>query len=139
MKKFFKLAILPVLTAIIALTFAACNNNLKEVSGTYNMTYVSGTVNGVSISTSSYEYYRIILENNGNGKVESKAVGSPSTYEATGTWNYDKENGKINFISKSGSASVTETFDYADGVLTYAVDVPSMKLTIILNRVQEGE
>lgn len=138
MKKAFKTMFFAVLAAALMLfAFAACDNPAnQEVAGTYELTSVSGNVNGVTISKNSYEYFRIILEANGNGTVQSKPAGvGAAKYEAKGTYVY--EDGKIKMTTRNGSQSVTEEYDYADGVITYKVDTQGMKFTIKLTKVVE--
>lgn len=137
MKKVWKAIVLAMVSALIVISFAACADPaLKEVAGTYEMTSVSGTVNGVNVSTSMYEYYRIILDEKGNATVQSKANGG-SSYEAKGTYKY--KDGKILLTTKSGAAKVTEEMDYEDGVITYKVDMEQMKFTLVLTRAQQNE
>lgn len=137
MKKAFKTVVLAAVSALMLVMFVACADPaLKEVAGTYEMTSVSGTVNGVNVTTSMYEYYRIILDEKGNATVQSKAKGGAS-YEAEGTYKYN--DGKIKLTTRSGAAKVTEEMDYEDGVITYKVDTEQMKFTLVLTRVQENE
>lgn len=134
MKRTWKAIVLAVISALMLMTLAACADPaLKEVAGTYEMTSISGTVQGTTVTKDLYEYYRIILDEKGNATVQSKAKGG-SSYEAKGTYKYS--DGKIQLITKNGFAKVTEEMDYADGVITYKVDMEQMKFTLTLTRVQ---
>ena len=108
----------------------------KEVAGTYEMTSISGSINGISINKNMYEYFTLILNDNGNGTVKSKAAGGAS-YEQSGTYTY--ADGKIRMTTRSGGASVTEEYDYADGVITYSVNSGGMYMTVVFERVDKGE
>ncbi len=133
MKKVLKFALLPVLAICMLCAFTACAKpELKEVAGTYEMTSISGNINGVSINKSMYEYFTLILEDNGKGTVKSKANGGVS-YEQSGTYTY--ADGKIKMTTKSGGASVTEEYDYADGVITYSVNGSGMSMNVVFERV----
>ena len=126
--------------SLIALFSLAACADYSEIAGTYEMTEISGSYNGVQINKDMYEYFRIILTKRGKGTVQSKgsAVGSVA-YEAKGTFTYSAEEGKIRMTTKSGGASVTEEYDYADGVITYKVDMQGIKFTIKLALVTETE
>lgn len=126
--------------SLIALFSLAGCADYSEIAGTYQMTEISGTVNGVSVNKGMYAYFRIILEKNGDGTVQSKASGTGGVaYEAKGTFTYSEEEGKIRMTAKSGAASVTEEYDYADGVITYRVNSQGMNFTVKFERVTETE
>ena len=137
MKRFLKFAVLPVLAVCMLFAISACSNAaLKEVAGTYEMSSVSGTINNTTVSTDMYEYFRIILDDKGNGTVQSKGKGVGSVaYEQKGTYTYS--DGKIKMTTKNGGASVTEEYDYADGVITYNVNTTGMNFKIVFNKVVE--
>lgn len=135
MKKSIKIALIAILSLLVMFAFAGCNDT-SEIAGTYEMTSVQGTVNGVSISTSSYEYFRIIIDDKGNGTVQSKGAGAGAvSYEAKGTVTYS--NGVIKMTTKNGFSSVTEEYQYADGVITYVFSNEQMNFTLVLTRVEE--
>lgn len=135
MKKALKITLTAILSLLIMFTFAGCNNT-SEIAGTYEMTSIQGTVGGISINKSSYQYFRIIIDDKGNGTVQSKGAGIGGVaYEAKGTVTY--KDGVIKMTTKNGSASVTEEYQYADGVITYTVDNEQMKFTLVLTRVEE--
>lgn len=135
MKNSLKFILVTVLTVLTAVMFVGCSN-YSEVAGTYEMTSVTGTVSGITVSTSSYEYFTIILDANGNGTVKSKGVGG-SAYEAKGKYTY--KDGKITMTTSNGFSSVSEEYDYADGVITYTVNNDQMKFTLVLTRVEENK
>ena len=80
----------------------------KEEAGVYELYYMSGDLN-----MSMYDYYRITLEADGDCLVESKGKYNSSIYSAEAT--FEIEDNKIYIVTKSGSASVTEVYDYVDG------------------------
>lgn len=135
MKKAFKFIALTVLTVVLAAMLAGCSNANSEVVGTYQMTSISGTMGGVTVNKDLYEYFTMILESNGNGTVKSKAKGGGAAYEAKGTYTY--KDGKITMTTSNGFASVSEEYEYADGVITYKVNNEQMSFSIILTRVEE--
>lgn len=140
MKKKLMTLLISTLTVLMMLfAFVGCADPaLKEVAGTYEMTSVSGTVNGVTIKESLYEYFRLILEENGKGTVQSKAAGvGGAAYEASGKYTY--KDGKITLTTSNGFASVSEEYDYADGVITYTVENEQMNFTLVLTRVNQEE
>lgn len=127
-------ALLAALMAVV-LCFSVGCGEYGEVAGTYEMRSISGNINGVTIDESYYEYFRIILKANGDGKVQSKGSAAGSVaYEAEGTFVY--ENGEIRFTTKNGSANTTEVYLYKDGVITYQADLPQMKFTLVLERAE---
>ena len=137
MKKVLKVFMLAAISALVVVMAVACADPaLKEVAGTYEMKSISGTVNGVEVTPDLYEYYRIILNEDGKATVESKAKGGAST-EANCTYKYS--DGIIKLITKSGATKVTEEMEYADGVITYKVDTGAMKFTLVLERVEQQE
>lgn len=139
MKKFW-VTICMALASLVALFSLAACADYSEVAGTYEMTSISGTVNGVSVNKNMYEYFRIILTKNGRGTVQSKGSGvGTAAYEAKGTYTYSAKDGKIRFTTRSGLATATEEYDYADGVITYTVDTQDMNFTIVLTLVTETE
>lgn len=135
MKKLMKTACMLACLLLVATTCVACNKN-AEVAGTYSMTSISGTINGVQVNKSMYEYFDMILEKNGDVTVRSKgsAVGSPA-YEAKGTYVY--EDGKIKVTTKNNGASITEVYDYEDGVITYTINAQGMSFSITLEKVEK--
>lgn len=140
MKKFLKTLILAALAAVVLVACAACASPLKEVAGTYEMSSVSGSIGGITITKNSYEYFRIILDEQGNGTVQSKGKGVGAVaYEAKGTYTYEKEEGKIKMTTTNGSATATEEYNYADGVITYSVSMEQMNFTIKFTKVTAEE
>lgn len=89
--------------------------------GTYEMVSIEGymTQNGtrIELNESMYEYYRIILRDDGTAKVASKAPNNSTIVEQEGTWKY--EDGKVKLISSQYGISVTEVMDWENGTITY--------------------
>lgn len=124
---------------VLCLGLAACATKLPEdVAGHYKMSAISGTVAGITVTTDSYEYFDLILEENGDATVRSKGAGVGGVaYEAKGTAVY--EEGKIKLTTTNGAASVTEEYTYNEGVITYTVDTEGMSFTITFTKVTEAE
>ncbi len=135
MKKFTKITAIVLVVLTLTLLFAACGPDYSELAGTYEVSTLSGEVNGVTINKSSYEYFRIILTANGKATVESKGAGGGVAYTATGTFTY--ADGKINVTTRNGSASATETYDYENGKIHYKVDTAATKLDILFVKTEE--
>ena len=127
------------LLLLCVVSLAACvDPALKEVEGTYEMTDICGTISGVDVTPDMYEYFRIILDGKGNGKVQSKGKGiGAATYEAEGTYTY--KDGKIEFTTKNSAIKATETYDYADGVITYTVNQGEINFTVTFKRVENEQ
>ena len=87
----------------------------KEYAGTYEMYAAYG-----SVSLNDYEYYRIILEADGDCIVESKGKGISQEIRATAT--YEIKDNKIYIYSNTYGIKVTEIYDYIDG------DVPEIHM-----------
>lgn len=134
MKRSFKSLVIAFFVAIMMAALVACSSPYKEVAGTYEMSSITGKVSGITITKDSYEYFRIILDEDGNGTVQSKGKGLGAvSYEAKGEYTY--ENGKIKMTTKNGSVSVTEEYDYADGVITYSMESVGVSLTVTFTKV----
>ena len=101
-----------IFTLLLTLTISGCNllenDKYAEYAGTYELYEASG-----AISMSSFDYYRIILKADGTCVIESKASMNSQEYHADAT--FDIADGKIKIYSKSGSTTVTETYDYVNG------------------------
>ena len=90
-------------------TLTGCNSNkYEEQAGTYELYYASG-----SISLSNYDYWRIILKEDGTCVIESKGAYNSQIYSATATFEIAEE--KIRIYTKNGTATITEEYDYIDG------------------------
>lgn len=110
MKNLAKVLVALLLVATL-LTFTACTPYTEE-AGIYECYEI--TINGVDY-LSQYEYYRIILYADGSCVVESKGVGQSASYRADARFSI--ADGKITVVTTQGFASVTEVYDYVDGVI----------------------
>lgn len=136
MKKSIKIAFLTILSLFVIFAFVGCAPDTSEVAGRYEMTSISGNVSGITVTKDSYSYFRMILDDKGNGTVQSKGAGiGASAYEAKGTFTY--KDGIIRFTVSNGYASATEEYEYADGVITYSIANNNMNFTVVLTRVVE--
>ena len=93
MKKFLKITAVVLVALTMTAMLVACGQDYSEVAGTYEISILTGEVNGVHVTQDNYEYFRIILTKDGNATVESKASGGGAEYKATGTFTY--ADGKI--------------------------------------------
>ena len=133
MKIFTKSALFIMMSLILCTSFSACSKSGSDLAGTYELNSIEGTLNGVPISDNIYSYFRIILDENGNGTIQSKVLGvSGSGYEAKGTYRYER--GKIIMTITYNGQTSTETYSYSNGKITYIVDNDAMKFTIILKK-----
>ncbi len=136
MKKLLRSVLLGIAAAIMLFAVVGCSNANKEVAGTYEMDTISGTMGGIEIDKSYYEYFRLILDEDGTGTVQAKGSGVGGvSVETKGTYVY--EDGKIKLTTKNGAMSTTEEYDYADGVITYHMEAQGVNFTITLKRVEE--
>ena len=134
MKRKIAIALVAVL-ALCVICFAGCvDPNLKEVAGTYEITDISGG-SALGVTKNAYEYFRLILDARGRGTVEYKIVATGVAVKSKGRYTY--EDGKINMTTTSGSQKVTETYDYADGVITYAMNLSGYTITLTFTRVEK--
>ena len=107
------------------------------------MVSISGSVtaNGMTtqLSTDLYEYYNIILNEDGTAKVESQAAGTTTKVEGDATW--EVEDGKIQLITRTSGVKVVEEMDWEDGTLTYVANQTAsgmtISMTIVLEKVVE--
>ena len=106
------LFILTLITSLFALTSCTLLNSIikpyEEEAGVYNLYHMTG-----DLKVSMYEYYRITLNADGTCLVESKGVNNSQIYSSAATFTI--KDGKINIVTRSGAASVTEVYDYVDG------------------------
>lgn len=130
MKKVWITLCMAFISLIALFSLAACAD-YSEIAGTYEMTEINGTVNNVAVKKNMYSYFRLILTKDGKGTVQSKGTGANAEeYEATGTFTYSAEDGKICLTMKRDGVSVTEEYTYADGVITYKVDSSGNRYTV---------
>lgn len=129
MKKFLKITAVVLVALTMTAMLVACGQDYSEVAGTYEISTLTGEVNGVHVTQDNYEYFRIILTKDGNATIESKASGGGAEYKATGTFTY--ADGKIALTTRNGSASVTETYDYEDGKIRYKVSQNGMSFDML--------
>ena len=120
MKKILCLALSIILLLGCVCTLASCGKKAKIV-GTYEMVSIEGTVtyNGVTtkLDEDLYEYYRIILNEDGTAVVEAKAKNNTTKIEQEGEWEY--KNGVIKLKSSPMGVTVVEELQWDDGIITY--------------------
>ena len=147
MKRIVSLALVLVMALTCLVAFSSCNNMEKKIAGTYEMKSVTGTMtmNGQTIELSEdlYEYYRIVLNDDGTAEVQCKYPNSTSKVEEEGTWEWDKDDEVIKLKTKpEGSpVSVTEEMEWEDDVITYTASMDgdgySISFTLVLEKVED--
>ncbi|MBQ2717074.1 MAG: hypothetical protein IJF75_00570 [Clostridia bacterium] len=140
MKKILSVMLVVALSLSCVLMLSACGKN-SQVAGTYEMVSISGTVtmNGqtVTLSEGLYDYYRIILNDDGTAKVESKGAGNTSVIEQEGTWEY--EDNKVKLRSTTSGITVVEEMDWEDGTITYVANQSAQGMTISMTLILEKQ
>lgn len=132
MKKAFSTLFSVICALLCVFMLGACGQNSKY-AGTYKMVSISGTVsmNGMTttLSTEMYEYYNIILNEDGTAVVESKAAGSTGVaIEQDGTWEY--EDGKIKLKSDNSGVTVVEEMTWENDTITYVAEQSAQGMTV---------
>jgi len=121
------------------LCLSACGDDTaKKIAGTYEMDSITGsmTVSGqtVSLTKDLYEYYRIILNEDGTARVESKSPNSTTKVEEDGTWTW--ENNVLKLKSSPNGISVVEEMEWEENKITYkaeqSADGMSLSMTLVL-------
>ena len=134
-------AMLALAMVLVCLSFVACVSEKDDVAGTYVMTDISGTVtyNGqtVALTDSLYEYFRIILNEDGTAKIESKGVENTAKVEVNGTWEY--EEGLLSIKSETNGLTVIEEMQWEDGVISYDAKQSGNGMTISFTIILEKE
>ena len=127
MKKTLKfLALFTMVFAILGL--ASCGK-YKEEAGVYEC--ISIKANGQEM-ISNYEYYTIELKANGDCIIRSSA--NNQEYEAKATFTIEDE--KIKVVTKAGSQSVTEVYDYVDGKIHMVTELQGVSINAVFERQQ---
>ncbi len=139
MKKILSVMLVVALSLSCVLMLSACGNS--EVAGTYEMVSISGTVTSygqtIPLSEDLYDYYRIILNEDGTATVQSKAKGNTTVIEQDGTWEF--EDNKVKLKSTTAGVSVVEEMDWKDGTITYVANQSAQGMTISMTLVLEKQ
>lgn len=130
------LAIIMCIVSVSMLT--ACGN--KKYAGTYEMISISGQMTSggqtTQITKDLYDYYRIVLEEDGTAIVQSKGAGNTTAIEVEGTWEFS--DGKILLRSVNSGITTVEEMEWNDGVICYScndyVQGYSVQMEIVLQR-----
>lgn len=141
MKKFLSLLVIIALCLGCTAMITACDkekeeeeNVEKEIAGTYEMTDISGSIvyNGetTTLSKDLYDYYRIIFNEDGTAKVESKGAGTTAKVEQDGTWKWTGE--KLELRSENSGVTVVEEMEWNDGVITYTANQSAQGMTVTM-------
>lgn len=120
MKRFLISTLLVAISVMALLSFVGCSNFMY--AGTYEMVGLSGevTVSGQTIQLNEdlFDYYRIILNEDGSAKIQSKAKSSTTSVEAEGTWEFSDGKLKIKHTNSAGITTIEE-MDLENGKITY--------------------
>ena len=143
MKKLLSSTLLLALLMALVFTLASCAlfrfDITEEIVGTYEMVGISGTMsyNGqtVNLDEDLYEYYRIIIREDGSCIVKSKGTSSSSVFESAGTWEYNE--GVLEIKTSQSGVTVVEEMKWEDGVITYDAKTSSSGITISMHLVLE--
>lgn len=101
--------ILILVMMLLGIVIGGCEKNkYKEYSGTYNLYFMVG-----DLQLNDFEYYRIILEADGDCIIESKGRGNSQNYRAEAT--YDINQFQIKIYTKNGNSTITEEYLYTLG------------------------
>lgn len=137
MKKTVRAFLLLFAAAAMLAVLPACTSggDPATVAGTYFMTSASGRVDGIAVSEENYEYYRVILREDGTCTVRAKGAGGGEAYEASGKFSYAE--GKVKMTTKSGAGTSKETYLYEDGVLTLRTETKQANSTMLFTRMDD--
>ena len=130
MRKFLVLIMTVAMSMIFILSLSACEKS--KYAGTYEMISISGqmTMYGqtTEITKDLYEYYRIVLEEDGSAKVQSKGKANTTAVEMEGSWEYS--DGKILLKSSNSGINTIEEMLWENGKITYSVSESGAGYTI---------
>ncbi len=130
MRKILVLIMTVATSMIFILSLSACEN--AKYAGTYEMISISGqmTMNGqtTEITKDLYEYYRIVLEEDGSAKVQSKGKANTTAVEMEGSWEYT--DGKIILKSSNSGINTIEEMLWEKGKITYSASQSGAGYTI---------
>ena len=144
MKIFNKIILLLVCLLTIACVCVACNKTPNQndssttsssqennsIVGKYSLSSISGTIENKDVDESMYEYFEIILNENGLGTIRSKGTNGGEEYEASGSYTY--ENGQVNIVIEENGVAFTEKYEYKDNKLYYTMQAPNINFTVVL-------
>ena len=132
MKKTFRAVWLALIAAIMVFALAACGGpTMEEVVGEYEATSVeiSITMGDTTITAGKeyYQYFKMEFKEDGTATVSAKYQDG-STYSSSGTFTCG--GGKIRVTTSENGISVTETYSYSDGVITFKMNASQQGMTI---------
>ena len=132
MKKLLSLVLVIVMALGCTLALASCGGIEKDIVGTYEMESISGSISyggtTTELEADLYEYYRIILDEDGKATVESKAATGGVKIREEGTWEY--VDGKLEISTSPQGITVVEEMDWNDGTITYETSQSGQGMTI---------
>ena len=130
MRKILVLIMTVAMSMIFILSLSACE--ITKYAGTYEMISISGqmTMYGqtTEITKDLYEYYRIILEEDGSAKVQAKGKANTTAVEMEGSWEYS--DGKILLKSSNSGINTIEEMLWEEGKIIYSTSQSGADYTI---------
>lgn len=137
MRKILVLILTVAMSIASILSLSACQNEKynAKYAGTYEMISISGqmTMHGqtTEITKDLYDYYRIVLEEDGSAKVQSKGKANTTAVEIEGTWEYS--DGKILLKSSNSGITTIEEMLWEEGKITYSASQSGAEYAIEMN------
>ena len=140
-----KKTVFALILMIIAVSFTACSSpDVSEIVGTYDLIELTGTLTygetEYELDKDSYEYYQIILREDGTACIRSKSLFTMADVSREVTWKYSF--GSIKITGKKEGNELTEKLRLKDGVLIYTTNVSddssALSLRLVLKK-QETE
>ena len=132
------------LLCVILSLFSCSSPDVSEIVGTYDLIELTGTLTygetEYELDKDSYEYYQIILREDGTACIRSKSLFTMADVSREGTWKYSF--GSIKITGKKEGNELTEKLRLKDGVLIYTTNVSddssALSLRLVLKK-QEPE
>lgn len=125
MKLFKKLFTTLTLLFVLFVSLTGCASAPSDMVGKYNLTSLSGVP---GVTASMYDYNYIILNDDYTYKIENKFQGIVTKQE--GEWEVNDDKTEITFITKNGSASMEEVYDYDNEAKTITISMSASGYTL---------
>lgn len=137
MKKLYRITALLIAAISISVFGVACKSSSKkysEVAGTYVLLEAKANDTAVNVKA-VFEYYNVILEANGNARVENKLKSDKNIgTETVIKCKYDYIGGYVKLTTEIGNISTTEYLELKDQKLYYNINFNDSTVTLILRR-----
>ena len=136
-----KKTVFALILMIIAVSFTACASpDISEIAGTYELTELTGSITygetEYELDKDSYEYYQVILREDGTACIRSKSIFTMIDSSMEGTWKYSF--GSIKITGKKEGNELTEKLRLKDDTLIYTTsisdDSSSLNMRLVLKK-----